>query len=122
MLFVADLLGIAALLVGALVTLNLASRHSSIAVVLLVAFAARAAAALFHFYVAPLPDRGADAVSLEHLAWEWSQEGLMEALGPFSGPGSSFYPWLMALLYAVTDRNLLMLQGVSPDNSSANPS
>lgn len=109
----ADLLGMTALLAGALITLGLAARHPSIRVVLLVAFAARAAAALFHFYVAPLPDGTSDAVSFERYAWEWSQGGLVAALEHFPGLDAYFYAWLMSLLYAVTDRSLLMLQAVN---------
>ncbi|WP_404297326.1 ArnT family glycosyltransferase [Halomonas sp.] len=109
----ADTLGIIALLVCALVTLILAVRHPSIGVVLFVALSVRAAAALFHFYVAPLPDGTSDAVSFEQNAWEWSQGGFSAALGHFEGPDSYFYSWLMSLLYAITDRSLLMLQATS---------
>jgi len=110
---VADLLGVTALLVGALVTLILVVRYPPIKVILLVAFSARAAAALFHFYVAPLPDGGSDAISFERYAWEWSQGGFAEAFTHFNGPDSFFYSWLMSLLYAITDRSLLMLQATS---------
>jgi len=109
----ADLLGWTALLIAAGFTLLLVIRHQSIAIALGVAFGARAIAALFHFYIAPLPDGRADAVRFERYAWEWGQGGFTEALTHFTGPDSYFYSWLMSLLYAVTDRSLLMLQATS---------
>lgn len=108
-----NFLGLVALLVAGGSTVLLASRYKDIAVVLGVAFSARAAAALFHFYVSPLPNGKADAVTFERFAWEWGQNGLVEALSHFTGADSYFYAWLMSLLYAVTDRSLLMLQATS---------
>ncbi|MBK1726384.1 glycosyltransferase family 39 protein [Halorhodospira neutriphila] len=107
-----DLIGWTVLLVAAGATFLLASCHRGIAIALGAAFSARAIAALFHYYVAPLPDGTADAVRFERYAWEWSQGGIGEALNHFT-IGSDFYSWLMSLLYAVTDRSLLMLQATS---------
>jgi 4-amino-4-deoxy-L-arabinose transferase-like glycosyltransferase len=108
-----DLLGATALLIIALCVLICAHRWSSAAKILWVAFALRAGAALFHFYVAPLPDSGADAIKFELTAWEWAQGGLGEALGHFTGPSSYFISWMIALFYASTDRSLLLAQSLS---------
>lgn len=67
---------------------------------------------LGHFFVS-LPDSGTDAVKFERVAWEWSQGGLFEALGNFPGPHSYFISWILAVLYSVTERSLLMGQSVS---------
>ena len=110
---VADLLGIVALTLVGFATLLLAFRLPPLRMVLLVALAVRAAMALFHFYVAPLPDGTADAVTFERYAWEWGQDGIMAALAHFPGQDAYFYAWAMSLVYAVTDRSLLMLQAVN---------
>lgn len=109
----ADLLGWAGLTSVIFVPFFLGHRHPSIASVLAIAYMVRASAALFHFYVAPLPDGGTDAITFESLAWDWGQDGLFEAIGRFPGINSYTYAWLMSLLYALTDRSLLMLQATS---------
>jgi len=79
----------------------------------MVALAVRVAAILFGYFVAPLPDSSADARSFESRAWEWAQGGFVEALGHFTGPHSYFISWILAVLYSLTDRSLLMAQSVS---------
>jgi hypothetical protein len=110
---IADLLGITALLFIALCALLCAFRWPAAAKILWVAFTVRAVAALFHFYVAPLPDSGADAERFERVAWEWAQGGFGEALGHFPGPNSYFISWIIALFYTATDRSLLLAQSLS---------
>jgi hypothetical protein len=108
-----DILGFFGLAVALSVTAALILRRTELAAVLLVAFTIRAGVALFHCYVAPLPDGTADAITFERYAWEWAQGGLSSALGHYPGMGSYFYSWLMSLLYSVTDRSLLLLQSTS---------
>ncbi|MEX0373719.1 hypothetical protein [Spiribacter roseus] len=79
----------------------------------MVALVVRVAAILVGYFVAPLPDSGADARSFESRAWEWSQGGFFEALGHFTGPNSYFISWILSVLYSVADRSLLMAQSVS---------
>lgn len=110
---IADLLGITALLSVAFWVLMCARHWPSVASALWAAFALRAGAALFNFYVARLPGSGADDVRFERIAWEWAQGGFGEALGHFTGPSSYFMSWIIALLYALTDRSLLLAQSVS---------
>ncbi len=107
------LLGFIAFFFVALVTIFLGSMQPRVGFVLAVAFACRAAAALFHFYVAPLPGGTADAVSFERAAWYMASGGLSDTLGEFRGPDSYFISFVIALLYAATDRSLLMAQFLS---------
>lgn len=107
------LLGITGLAFVGLITLYLALRHPAVRIVLLVAFAVRAGAALFHFYVAPLPDGGSDARSFERVAWEWAQGGFTGVLEAFTGPSSYFISWIIAIVYSITDRSPLMAQSLS---------
>lgn len=109
----ADWLGWTGLLVAGSVTLLLATKYRPISGALAIAFSARASAALFHFYIAPLPDGTADAVTFERYAWEWGRDGLLEAFNHFPGLDAYFYAWLMSLVYAVSDRNLLLLQSIN---------
>lgn len=108
-----SLLGFLGLLAAAVVAAVLAFRHAEIRVALLLAFVLRAGAALFHYYVAPLPDGAADALRFEALAWEWGERGFLVALTYFPGPNTFFNSWLIALLYGLTDRSPLMAQSLS---------
>lgn len=106
-------LGWTALFFVATVIVILGRRHPRIGVVLFTAFLVRAAAALCHVYIAPLPDGGADAVGFERLAWDWASNGFFAAFDYFPGINAYFYSWLMSLVYALTDRSVLMLQSLS---------
>lgn len=108
-----SLLGLAGLAVVFSVTLCLAFLRPNLALVLLAAFSLRAAAAIFHFYVAPLPDSTADAVDFERLAWSWGGPGLQHWWWSFPGINSNTYSWFLAFIYAVTDRSALLLQSTS---------
>jgi uncharacterized membrane protein len=110
---VTHILGWTGLLGAALITLLLAFRYRPVAYALAAAFLARLAAALVHFYIMPLPDGVTDAVSFERYAAKWAENGFVGALSHFPGMDSYFYAWLMALLYALTDQSLLLLQATS---------
>lgn len=86
--------------------------HRRISAVLLAAFALRLAAALFHYYVTPLPGGMADALTFENAAWEMSQDWWGH-FADFGFSASYFYSFLMAIPYALTDRSPLMLQAFS---------
>lgn len=109
----ADLLGFAGLTLVACFTLLCSLRWPSLAAPFLAAFLLRALAALVNIYVVPLPDSTTDAISFEHHAWEWAQGGVGEAVSHFTGPSSYFISWLLSVLYALTDRSLLLAQSVS---------
>lgn len=133
-----DLAGWVGLLLGMVGTLLLSMRYPHILTVLLVAFGSRAIAALFHYYVAPLPDGTGDANAFEAMAYDYLVHGPYrgtslvpghETLGAcaysglprsectvwdhYPGPNSDFYPWLMSLVYVVTGRSFLALQSIS---------
>ena len=108
------LFGSVGLLIGALVTTMAALRMRPLRLVLLVAFCLRAAAALFHRYVKPLPDGVADAVSFEQYAWHLAEQGFFAALVQFPGYGGGWgYPWLVSFAYALVDRSPLFMQSLS---------
>ena len=105
--------GSISLLAVATITLVLANQRPAISLILASAFLLRTGAALFHSYIAPLPDGTADAVTFESQAWQWAQGGLQEAIGQFAGLGADFYVWCLSLIYAFAGRSLLLLQSIS---------
>lgn len=107
------LLGFTGLAIVALITIYLALRHPTLQLVLLVAFLARAGAALFQFYVGSLPDSGADAITFENRAWEWAQAGPIGLWKTYLRFDSYMISRLIGTLYALTDRSLLLAQSLS---------
>jgi hypothetical protein len=107
-----SLLGWITLSAGLLVVLAVSQRYPRLGIVLLPAFVIRAGFALVHYYITPLPDSAADAATFESVAWEWSQGGFFEALQQFT-TGAYFYSWLISLVYAITERSPLMVQGIN---------
>jgi hypothetical protein len=111
--FIPHVLGLAGLFFVAFLNLIASLRLPRAAKILWSAFGIRVLAILFGFYVMPLPDSGADAVSFEQEAWQLAQLGFFGVLAEFSGLSSYFISWLLAVLYSLTDRSLLMAQSVS---------
>jgi hypothetical protein len=108
-----DFLGWVFILLVVLSTILLAVRWPGVARILWAALAVRVAVILFGYYVAPLPDSDGDAIGFEILAWEWSQDGFEGVIEKFRGPSTNFISWILAILYSLTDRSLLMAQSVS---------
>lgn len=110
---VSELLGFTSIAAVAFLTLIFAVHWPRVGKILMIALAVRVAAILVGYFIAPLPDSGVDARTFERVAWEWAQGGLIESLGHYTGPHSYFISWILAVLYSVTDRSLLMAQSVS---------
>ncbi|WP_263790770.1 glycosyltransferase family 39 protein [Salinibacter sp.] len=108
-----ELLGVTSLVFGFLVVLVLAFRYWAIREVLVCAFLARAALACVHYWLFPLPYGVHDAAVFERIAWKWGQEGFWHAFTQFNPAASFVYSWLASLLYALTGRSALMLQGIN---------
>lgn len=107
------ILGWSTLLGIGIYVMVLSKRYTDLSLVLPIAFLVRAFAALFHFYVAPLPDGTTDAVTLEETAWDWGRKGFFFAFEQLIQPDSYFYSWLLSLVYALTSHSVLMAQGIS---------
>lgn len=105
-----DFFGWVTLFVGLVVTLGISLTDSQVTSVLTTAFLFRAALAIVNTYVVPLPYSQADAATFEMLGWMWSQDGLIASLNNFK-TGSDLYPWLISILYTLTARSPLMIQG-----------
>lgn len=108
-----DFLGWVFLLSVALLTLLLARCWPGVARILWAALIVRIVVILFGYYVTPLPDSDGDAVGFELLAWQWSQNGFSGVLDEFKGPSTYFISWIIAALYSLTDRSILLAQSVS---------
>lgn len=109
----AEILGVVGLGFVAIFTLFCSLRWPFLSKVLLVAFMLRSFFSVFNAYILPLPDSTADARTFERVAWEWSQGGFIHAVHQITGPDSYFISWIISVLYAATDRSLLMAQSVS---------
>lgn len=108
-----DLVGLISFCAVACFVMLCAFAWPKIAKLLWLAFAIRVAAALFHHYVSPLPDSGADAIAFEILAYEKSRESFTQILADFPGLGSSFYVWILTLAYAFIDHSHLLALSMS---------
>jgi 4-amino-4-deoxy-L-arabinose transferase-like glycosyltransferase len=121
----ADLLGFFSILLVTLFVLALAKKSPAISLILIFAFLLRIFLSLFNYYIGGLPESNGDAIIYEQLAWNWSQGDLSTVLSRYSilshfdhthksvvSP-AYFLSWLLALLYNLTDRSLLMAQTIS---------
>jgi hypothetical protein len=107
------LLGITGITFAFAINMYLILRYPSIKIAILAAFLIRTGTALFHFYVAPLPYGTADAAGFEQKAWEWASGGLSGVLEQFRGPHSHFISFIIGIVYAITDRSMLLAQSLS---------
>jgi len=78
----------------------------------LAAFALRASAALWHAFVAPLPDSHADAVMFAESARHGFEAGLAQWLIDFT-TGAFLYPWVISGLYLLAAPSELLAQSVN---------
>jgi len=108
----ADLLGLATLLLGLTVVWMIGLKHPEVRALLILAFAIRAIFALVHHYGVPLPDSQADAVTFERVAAQWAGQGMGSILTHFT-TGAYLYSWIISLLYSITLRSVLMMQGIN---------
>lgn len=108
-----EIIGFGALALVGVVAVLLSSECREIRGVMLVAYTVRAGTALLHEYILTLPDGGSDAKSFERIAWEWGNDGFVEAIKQFPGPDSYFYSWCVSLLYSIAGRSHLMAQSLS---------
>ncbi len=112
-LYQSDLVGWSCLVVVLASVTFLSVRHPRMFLILAIAFLVRTIAALFHFYVMPLPDGTGDANKFDLWAFAYSADGWKETFKWYPGARSHFYPWLMSLVYLVTGRSFLLLQAIS---------
>lgn len=108
-----EILGLGTVVAGVAVVIELCRRYSYISTVVVVAFGLRLVAAVVHEWVYPLPHGTADAVVFEETAARWAEGGFLEAVSHINPARSYMYSWAAALLYAVTERSRLMLQGLN---------
>lgn len=109
---IADVLGWATLLCAAAGLALVAWRTPEARGPLVLAFLLRAGCTLVQSYVMALPASDMDAQRFESAAWAWGSGGL-EGLTEHFTMGAFLYSWLIAVLYAVTDRSALMIQALN---------
>lgn len=104
---------IAVFSIGSAMLLLSSAGHRALTTAVAAALLIRAAAAIFHLYVFPLPDGTIDAVTFEAVAWEFAQQGPFVAALTFSRDSAYLYSLLMSVPYAVIGREPLLLQALS---------
>jgi hypothetical protein len=108
----ADLLGFTSIVLVSLITLLISLRWPDVSKIILVALTFRILIILVGYYIIPLPDSDQDALGFENLAWTWAQSGFSNTFNRFPGINSFFYPWIVALIYSLFGRSLLMIQSI----------
>ncbi len=106
-----DLLGLYIVLLGfaAFVFLVFSNKDAKFRNLILLAFLLRMGLALFHAYVMPLPDSGADARTFERLGWQVAEAWLMGEEAP-SLYGAFIYANWIGVLYFIFGRIPLVAQ------------
>ena len=107
------LIGFSSLIVVLSIITIIAVRLPSISKIILVSAVVRLIFILIHTFFHPLPDSGQDAMGIERLAWSWAKEGFENIFEYFPGYNSFFYTWLIALIYSIFGRVILVIQSLS---------
>jgi len=103
-----NLVGFISILLLILITLAMGLRWPAISKVLLIALAVRLIFLFVNNHIFYLPDGDMDAKSFESFAWEISQKSFV-----FTGPETYFLSKLIAVLYTLFGRSILMAQSIS---------
>lgn len=80
---------------------------------LAVALMLRTIAAVFHRFVATLPEGGADAIGFERTAWQWAQSGCGNLGQYLNLAGSHVHSWVIGNIYACTVRAPFLFQMIN---------
>ena len=108
-----DLLGFASILVVILLTYFITLRFPAISKILLVALAVRVSLMLVGHYFITLPESQGDSEDFEHGAWIITQGGFSYVWNYLDLPNPHAYIWMIAILYSLIDRSILMVQSIS---------
>ena len=107
-----DIQGFIFIFIICFITLLMIVRKPEISNILLTALIMRVLFIIIGHYFFHLPDSTADALGYEWSAWNMGKDGFVNAIKNFTGPGSQFYAWLMAIPYSIFGRNILILQSI----------
>ena len=108
----ADQLGFTVIALVSLITLLIALKWPDTSKFIFAALILRILFMLAGHYLVVLPDSTQDASGFENLAWTWAQDGFLNTLDSYPGINSFFYPWVVALIYSLFGRSLLMIQSI----------
>jgi 4-amino-4-deoxy-L-arabinose transferase-like glycosyltransferase len=107
-----DLQGFLFIFIVCFITNYLILRKPEIRNILIAALTIRTLFIIIGHYFFHLPDTKADALGYEWSAWNMGKDGFVNTIQNFTGPGSEFYGWLMAIPYSIFGRNILILQSI----------
>ena len=109
----ADLIGFISIFLTSFVVFVMSSRVPAISKFLISALIIRVFLILFGYYISPLPDSGADAITFERDAWKLAENGFIKLMHNYTGPSPHFISWLIGIPYSLFGRSVLMAQSIS---------
>jgi len=111
--FRVDLLGLLSLIFVSIITFFFSRKYNHLATILYVALFLRLTTVLLGNYLITLPDGWGDATEFERRAWEWSQNGFFGVIDNYPSNTKSYHiSWLLAFIYSLTDRSIIMGQSI----------
>lgn len=113
-IFNTDLAGCLSIIFLALITFYTARYYKSLKTILYVALCVRLVVLFLGNYFVILPDSWGDATLFEQKAWEMAQDSFFAVFDkfPLERP-SLFISWMLAFIYSLTDRSVIMGQSLS---------
>lgn len=114
LIFNKDLAGSLSIIFLALITFYFSRVYKSLGTILYVALCVRLVVIFLGNNFIILPDSWGDATEFELQAWLMSQDGFFAVFDKFSTIKSSLLiSWILAFVYSLTDRSVIMLQSIS---------
>jgi len=114
LIFNKDLAGSLSIIFLALITFYFSRVYKSLGTILYVALCVRLVVIFLGNNFIILPDSWGDATKFELQAWLISQDGFFAVFDKFSTIKSSLLiSWILAFVYSLTDRSVIMLQSIS---------
>ena len=91
----------------------MALRWPAVSKILYIALAVRILFLFINNHLFYLPDGDMDAKSFERFAWENAQDGFLNNFNNYSGPGTYFFSFMLAIPYSLFGRSILLVQSLS---------
>lgn len=108
----ADIYGIVLIIFGVVFFMAFCRIDGKVANFIMVAYAIRIGFALFHHYIAPLPDSQSDALWFQNVAAQWSEAGVASIVQNF-GSGAYLYAWLISIVFFLAGQGELLIQVIN---------
>jgi len=108
-----EILGVLSLILVIFFTYLLTLKFPNISNILVIALVLRILLLLVGEFLIMLPDSDADAEDFETGGWILAQGGFSYVWNYLDGPDPQAFVWLIAILYSLLDRSIIMIQSLS---------